>query len=147
MERKAMADPEESAVQVKFRLRRAVLKKAEKAAKAHGRSVNREIQRRIEQSFEVEDRSLEAFGPMVGLLKAAAGFIAYAEGQTGKKWADDPETAALVVKLWKLTIKTLAADEKGTTPALKLIAAALTDEDIKPGDIEMFRAGMKGASL
>jgi hypothetical protein len=51
-----MAD-RKSVVQVKFRLRKDVLKQLEKAAKAEDRSINDEIQRRIEQSFRQEDQT------------------------------------------------------------------------------------------
>jgi hypothetical protein len=53
-----------SVVQVKFRLRREVLKQLERSAKAGDRSVNEEIQRRLEQSIQQEEQQ--------GLLEKAA---------------------------------------------------------------------------
>ncbi len=47
-----MATDRKSIIQVKFRLRRDVLRKLERAAKANDRSTNDEIGRRLEDSFE-----------------------------------------------------------------------------------------------
>jgi hypothetical protein len=52
-EGRAMADGR-SLIQVKFRIRQNVLRKLERAAKRDGRSVNDEIGRRLEESFELD---------------------------------------------------------------------------------------------
>ena len=50
-----MAD-RKSVIQVKFRLRKDVLRRLEKSAQANDRSVNDEIGRRLEDSFRQEDQ-------------------------------------------------------------------------------------------
>jgi hypothetical protein len=54
-EKACMAD-RKSVVQVKFRLRKEVLRQLERAAKAGDRSINEEIERRLEQSIRQEEQ-------------------------------------------------------------------------------------------
>jgi hypothetical protein len=67
-----------SIVQVKFRLRKDILRQLERSAKACDRSVNAEIAHRLEQSFEQEDiiTTIKEAADNLKNEAARAGFIA-----------------------------------------------------------------------
>jgi hypothetical protein len=105
-----MAADRKSVVQVKFRLRKDILKQVEKAAKAADRSVNEEIERRVEQSFD-ERRLTSAFvgGDVNEMILRIINWAMLSEThQRGKSWEKDEAGAETIRAVADYVIATAA---------------------------------------
>ena len=77
-----------------FRPTPEVRAKLEEAAKENGRSLSREIESRLEQSFSNEEAKYETFGGKhtYSLMRLLGSAVSLVETGTGKKWRDDRAT-------------------------------------------------------
>ncbi len=77
-----------------FRPTPAVRAKIEAAAKANGRSLSREVESRLEESFLNEEAKYEAFGGrhVYALMRLLGSAVSVIEAGTGRKWRDDRVT-------------------------------------------------------
>jgi hypothetical protein len=74
----------------------------ESAARASGRSLVQEVEHRLEQSFQDDDRLTEAFGGELAfkLMRALAGFATVLSGRRNKDWLRDQGVFDEVVSQW-----------------------------------------------
>ena len=107
-----MAMDRKSIIQVKFRLRRDVLRKLERAVKAGDRSVNDEIGRRLARSFDYEGILGSERTQILARLVAQA--VSLIERGTGKRWNEEPEILESVLDAVRLIGR--AAGLVGTKP-------------------------------
>ena len=82
--------PDSATAQLKLRVRETVRHRLESAARTNGWPLNKEIERRLSASFEVEDQAGGA--QTAALLRLIAADISAIEAETGHRWSEDYAT-------------------------------------------------------